>query len=459
VDAPPASGSATGIDRARLEELLAGELERFAESNPGSQQLYERGRGTLLGGVPMSWMAKWAGGFPLFLREASGARIVDVDGHAYVDFCLGDTGAMAGHAPPATVAAVAEQAARGVTTMLPSEDAIVAAEELTGRFGLRGWQFTLSATDANRFAIRLAREVTQRPKILVFDYCYHGTVDETFATLAGDRVVARPGNVGPPVDPALTTKVVQWNDADALEQALAPGDVACVLAEPALTNIGIVLPDPGFHDALRELTRRTGTLLIIDETHTFSAGPGGCTAAWGLEPDLLTIGKAIGGGVPAGAYGVTDDVAERVAARADADYEDVGGIGGTLAGNALSLAAVRATLTEVLTEEAFGRMIPLAARFAVGVADVIENAGLPWHVTELGARAEYRFSATPPRNGAESAAAGDEELERFLHLYALNRGVLMTPFHNMALMSPATSEAGVDRHTEVFTEAVRDVLG
>lgn len=447
------------LDRLRLGTLLDRELARFTESNPRSRELFERGRGTLLGGVPMSWMTKWAGGFPLFLREATGARIVDADGHEYVDLCLGDTGAMAGHAPPATVAAVAEQAARGVTAMLPSEDAITVAEELTRRFGLRGWQFTLSATDANRFAIRLAREITERPKILVFDYCYHGTVDETFATLDGDRVVARPGNVGPPVDLALTTRVVQWNDAGALEQALAPGDVACVLAEPALTNIGIVLPEPGFHDALRELTHRTGTLLIIDETHTFSAGPGGCTAAWGLEPDLLTIGKAIGGGVPAGAYGMSDEVAERIAAREGADYEDVGGIGGTLAGNALSLAAVRATLTEVLTEKAFGRMIPLAARFAAGVADVIEDAGLPWHVTELGARAEYRFSATPPRNGAESAAAGDEELERFLHLYTLNRGVLMTPFHNMALMSPATSEADVDRHTAVFEEAVRDLLG
>jgi len=451
--------SARAVDRSRLEGLVARELEQFAEANPRSQDLFERARGTLLGGVPMSWMARWAGGFPLFLGEASGARIVDADGHEYVDLCLGDTGAMAGHSPAATVAAVAEQAARGVTAMLPSEDAISAAEELTRRFGLRGWQFTLSATDANRFSIRLAREITERPKILVFDYCYHGTVDETFATLDGDRVVARPGNVGPPVDVSLTTKVVQWNDADALERALALSDVACVLAEPALTNIGIVLPQPGFHDTLRELTRRTGTLLIIDETHTFSGGPGGCTAAWGLEPDVLTIGKAIGGGVPAGAYGVSDEVAARIAAREDADYEDVGGIGGTLAGNALSLAAVRATLTEVLTEEAFGRMIPLAARFAAGVADVIEDAGLPWHVTELGARAEYRFSATPPRNGAESAALGDEELERFLHLYSLNRGVLITPFHNMALMSPATSEADVDRHTAVFTEAVRDLLG
>ena len=449
--------AAPAVDRSRLEGLVARELEHFVAANPRSRELFERGRGTLLGGVPMSWMAKWAGGFPLFLREATGARVVDVDGHDYVDFCLGDTGAMAGHAPPATVAAVAEQVARGVTAMLPSEDSIVAAEELTRRFGLRGWQFTLSATDANRFAIRLAREITGRPKILVFDYCYHGTVDETFATLDGERVVARAGNVGPPVDVSLTTKVVQWNDAHGLEQALAPGDVACVLAEPALTNIGIVLPEPGFHDVLRELTRRTGTLLIVDETHTFSAGPGGCTAAWGLEPDLLTIGKSIGGGVPAGAYGVSDEVAERIAARDDADYEDVGGIGGTLAGNALSLAAVRATLAEVLTEEAFARMIPLAARFAAGVADVIEEAALPWHVTELGCRAEYRFSAVPPRNGAESAALGDDELERFLHLYALNRGILMTPFHNMALMSPATAEADVDRHTEVFEAALAEL--
>ncbi|HUQ22681.1 MAG TPA: transaminase [Gaiellaceae bacterium] len=449
--------AAPALDRSRLEGLVARELERFAEANPRSRELFERGRGALLGGVPMSWMAKWAGGFPLFLREASGARVADVDGHEYVDFCLGDTGAMAGHAPPATVAAVAAQAARGVTAMLPTEDSIAAAEELTRRFGVRGWQFTLSATDANRFAVRLSREITDRPKILVFDYCYHGTVDETFATLDGDRVVARSGNVGPPVDVALTTSVVQWNDAEGLERALASGDIACVLAEPALTNIGIVLPEAGFHDALRELTRRSGTLLVIDETHTFSAGPGGCTAAWGLEPDVLTIGKSIGGGVPVGAYGVSDDVAARIAAREGADYDDVGGIGGTLAGNALSLAAVRATLAEVLTEEAFARTIPLAARFAAGVAAAIEAADLPWHVTELGCRAEYRFSAIPPRDGAESAALADEALERFLHLYALNRGVLMTPFHNMALMSPATSEDDVDRHTELFGAALGEL--
>ncbi len=296
-----------GVDRGRLAALTAREADAFASVRPRSRALAERARGSLLGGVPMTWMMRWAGPYPLFLAEAQGARVVDVDGHEYVDLCLGDTGAMAGHAPGPVVRAVAERAAAGITAMLPTEDAAWAGEELARRFGLPLWQFTLSATDANRFAIRICRAVTGRPKILVFNGCYHGTVDETFATLRDDGSVGvRPGNVGPPVDPALTTKVVELNDLDALAAALAPGDVACVLAEPALTNIGIVLPEPAFHDALRELTRRTGTLLVIDETHTFSAGPGGYTAAHGLEPDLLTIGKAIGGGVPVGAFGVTE---------------------------------------------------------------------------------------------------------------------------------------------------------
>jgi glutamate-1-semialdehyde 2,1-aminomutase len=365
---------------------------------------------------------------------------------------------MAGHSPEPVARAVAERAAAGITAMLPTEDAVWAGEELARRFGLPLWQFTLSATDANRFAIRMARALTGRPKILVFNGCYHGTVDETFATLREDGSVGvRAGNVGPPVDPALTTKVVELNDLTALEVALAPGDVACVLAEPALTNIGIVLPEPGFHDALRELTRVTGTLLMLDETHTFSAGPGGYTAAHGLEPDVLTIGKAIGGGVPVGAFGVTEEVARRALAQKDADYEDVGGVGGTLAGNALSLAAVHATLGEVLTDEAFEQMTSRGERLADGVAGAIAARGLPWHVTRLGARAEYRFTPRPPRSGGESAVAGDEALESFLHLYALNRGVLITPFHNMALVSPATTEADVDRHTEVFAAALGEL--
>ena len=455
---PEVLDAGIGVDRSRLEALTAREAEAFAAARPRSGELAERARASLLGGVPMTWMMRWAGPYPIFLAEAKGARVVDVDGHEYVDLCLGDTGAMAGHAPEPVVRAVADRAAAGITAMLPTEDAIWAGEELARRFGLPLWQFTLSATDANRFAIRMARSLTGRPKILVFNGCYHGTVDESFATLRDDGSVGvRTGNVGPPVDPSLTTKVVELNDLDALEAALVSSDVACVLAEPALTNIGIVLPEPGFHEALRELTRRTGTLLIIDETHTFSAGPGGYTAAYALEPDLLTIGKAIGGGVPVGAFGVTEEVARRALAQEDADYEDVGGVGGTLAGNALSLAAVHATLGEVLTSEAFAGMIALGERLEDGVSGAIAAAGQPWHVTRLGARAEYRFTPQPPRNGGESARAGDEGLERFLHLYALNRGVLITPFHNMALVSPATTEADVDRHTKVFAAALAEL--
>jgi glutamate-1-semialdehyde 2,1-aminomutase len=443
----------------RLAELQAREDARFAETHPRSRELFERARGSLFEGVPMHWMRKWPGGFPVYVREAGGARFVDVDGIEYVDFCLGDTGAMTGHAPEPTLRAVREQAARGITLMLPSEDALRVAEELTRRFGVSSWQFALTATDANRFSIRLARHLTGRPKILVFDWCYHGTVDETFAVLEDGAVRARSGNLGPPVDPAVTTRVVQWNDAEALERELAHGDVAVVLTEPALTNVGIVHPEPGFHDALRELTRRHGTLLAIDETHTICCGPGGFTKAEGLDPDIVTIGKPIGGGIPAAAYGFSEEVAERLAGTIELEDVDVGGVGGTLAANALSLAAMRATLAEVLTEEAFARMIPLAERWSAGVETGIDEAGLPWHVTRLGCRAEYLFGPDRPRNGAEAHAAGNFELERYMHLFALNRGILLTPFHSMALMSPATTEADVDFHTEVFREAVLELAG
>jgi len=401
----------------------------------------------------------WAGGFPLFFEEASGARLTDVDGKEYVDLCLGDTGAMAGHAPAATVAAVERQVRRGVTAMLPSEDAAVVGRELVRRFGLDAWQFALTATDANRWVLRMARQITGRPKVLVFSYCYHGTVDEAFAVLGDGRPRSRPGNVGPAVDPTETTTVVEFNDVEGLERALGAGDVACVLAEPALTNIGIVLPEPGYHDVLRSLTRDAGTLLVIDETHTFSTGPGGYTRAHELEPDLLTIGKAIGGGVPVAAYGMTADVAERVLSSPDADLEDVGGVGGTLAGNALSLAATRATLGEVLTDDAFARMIELAERHEDAVNQVIESRDVPWHVVRLGARAEYRFAPEPPRTGGEAAAQSDSELDAYVHLYLLNRGVLITPFHNMALMCPATTAADVDSHSEAFAAAVDELIG
>jgi glutamate-1-semialdehyde 2,1-aminomutase len=452
--------AARTLDRARLEGHMASELVSFERANPRSKALFERAHGSLLDGVPMNWMVKWAGGFPLFVESASGAHFRDVDGHDYVDLCLGDTGAMAGHGPSATIEAVTRQLHRGITHMLPTEDAIVAADELRRRFGVRFWQFTLTATDANRFVIRLARQITGRSKIIVHNHCYHGSVDETFAVIGPDgSVVARRGNTGKPVELSQTTRVVEINDLEALERELRAGDVAACLFEPALTNIGIVLPEPGYHAAVRELTRAYGTLLINDETHTICAGPGGYTGAHGLHPDFVTIGKTIGGGIPAAAYGFTDEVAARIHASVDREDSDVGGVGGTLAGNALSTAAIRATLTEVLTDEAFARMIPLAERWEAGVNGVLAARGVPWHVTRLGARAEYHFRAERPRNGSDLAAATDPELERSLHLWAMNRGVLMTPFHNMALMSPATTEADVDRHTVVFEAAVEALFG
>jgi glutamate-1-semialdehyde 2,1-aminomutase len=447
------------IDRTRLSAALAAELARFSAEHPRSRQLFEQAKAHLHDGVPMSWMTRWAGAFPLFVERAKGAHFTDVDGKSYVDFCLGDTGAMTGHGPDAALVAIKAQLDRGITFMLPTEEALAVSGELARRFGLPSWQLAMTATDANRFVIRIARQITGRGKVLVFNWCYHGTVDETFATLGPDgRVGPRPGNVGPPVDPAVTTRVVEFNDLAALERELAMGDVACVLAEPAMTNIGIVLPDPGFHEALRALTRKHGTLLVIDETHTLSAGPGGCTRAWGLSPDFVTLGKAIASGIPAAVYGFTAEVAARWRAVTDRDLSDTGGIGGTLAGNALAVAALRATLGEVLTEAAYGRMIPLAERFAAGVEGIIAELELPWIVKRLGARAEYWFRATPPRNGGEAAAAIDGELDRYMHLAALNRGVLMTPFHNMALISPATTAADVDLHTDVFRESLRPVL-
>ncbi|MCU1271498.1 MAG: hypothetical protein JWN74_2792 [Acidobacteriaceae bacterium] len=446
------------IDRDRLRSLMQSEQQKFITQRPKSKVLFERARKSLLGGVPMNWMVKWAGAFPPFVREAHGAEFVDVDGHCYVDLCLGDTGAMTGHSPAATVSAVQQQVERGITLMLPSEDSVWVGEELQKRFGLPFWQFALTATDANRFAIRLARQITGRPKILVFNWCYHGSVDETFITLENGVAKARRGNVGPPVDPTVTTKVVEFNDVAALEKALSPRDVACVLAEPAMTNVGIVHADPAFHEQLRKLTRKYGTLLIIDETHTICAGPGGYTRAENLDPDFLVFGKPIGGGVPGSTYGFTQAVADPIVARHNLEDCDVGGIGGTLAGNALSLAAMRATLEKVLTEKAFEHMIPLAERWTEGVAKAIAEFDVPWHVTRLGCRAEYLFARQTPRNGTEAHDAMDFELERFMHLFAMNRGILLTPFHNMALMSPATTPEHIDHHTKVFREALKALV-
>lgn len=446
-------------DPERLARLHAEERELFVRTHPRSAELFERSQRSMPGGVPMLWMKKWPGSFPVYVEEASGSHFRDVDGHVYVDLCLGDTGAMTGHSPAATVAALKAQLDRGITSMLPTADAAIVAEELSNRFGLPQWQFTLTATDANRHALRYARHLTGRSKVVVHEWCYHGSVDETFAVLdANGDTVSRPGNIGAPVPLSETTRVVPYNDVDALERALAHGDVAAVLMEPALTNVGIVLPEHGYLDACRELTKRYGALWIVDETHCISVGPGGWTGTHGLRPDLLTMGKPIGGGIPCGTFGMTEEVAGQIAARSVLEDIDVGGIGGTLAGNALSLAAMRVTLTEVFTAAAFDVMRPLGAAWADGVDEVIAKFSAPWTCSRLGARAEYNFAAVPPRNGAEAHAAGDFALEQYLHLHALNRGILLTPFHNMALMAPTTTQADIDQHTRAFTEAVASIF-
>jgi len=444
------------IDRAALTEQLALERDSYAQRTPGSKALFDQAD-HLFGRVPMTWMNKWSGGYPLYLATARGNRITDVDGHEYIDFALGDTGAMAGHSPQATVTAVHEriETEGGITTMMPTRDAEWVAADLSRRFGLPLWSFSLTATDANRWALRLARMLTGRDKVLAFSYCYHGSVDETFVISGSDgRAELREGNVGAPVPIETTTRVAEFNDIASVEKALAHGDVAVVIAEPALTNIGIVLPEPGFLEQLRQACDRHGTLLLIDETHTISAGPGGCTKAWNLRPDIVVIGKSIGGGVPSGAYGITQALADAVADHPDADLIDVGGVGGTLAGNAMSVAAMRATLEHVLTDTAFEHMIALGTRFTEGVQSVLDAHDVPWSISQLGARAEYRFARPAPRTGTESAHAHDDDLEEYLHLFMANRGVLMTPFHNMALMCPETTAADVDLHSMLFAEAV-----
>ena len=450
---------ANSLDRNKLRQLLEAEESLFHKTHPKSYELYQRARKSLHGGVPMLWMIRWAGSFPVFVKEAKGARFTDVDGNSYIDFCLGDTGAMTGHSPDATIAAIQQQIQKGITLMLPYEDVIWVGEELQRRFKLPYWQFALTATDANRFALRMARLITARPKILVFNYCYHGSVDETFITLDEEGTpIPRPNNMGAQIDPRETTKVIEFNDIAALETALSARDVAAVLAEPAMTNIGIIHPEAGFHQALREMTRKYGTYLIIDETHTICASPGGYTASFELEPDFFTLGKPLAGGVPAAVYGFTEEVSQAFAARLHLDDADVGGIGGTLAGNALSIAAMKATLQNVLTDEFYAKAAKLQEQFTAGVEGVIAEFNLPWIVKRLGNRSEYWFRPTPPKNGGEAHAAVDPELDRYMHLFALNRGILMTPFHNMALISPETTREDVDYHTKVFREAVKSLF-
>lgn len=444
--------------------LYARERERFDAEHKTSKSMFEAGKETYLYGAPLHWMRRWAGGFPIYVERASGTRVFDVDGHEYVDFCLGDTGAMTGHGNPAIAEAVRNQLLAGASMMLPTPDAAWLGQELKRRFGLPYWNLATSATDADRFCIRLCRMITGRDKVLVFSGCYHGSVEEAHVELRDGRIGLR-NNIHPNgFDHARLSKVVEFNDVPALAAALEPRDVACVLAEPAMTNCGMVPPEPGFHEALRRLTRETGTVLILDETHTISSGPGGYSRAHGLDPDMFVVGKAIAGGIPAAAYGLSQAMAERVWAALPPVDPSVkqsanAGFGGTLAGNAVTVAAMRAVLEQVLTDEAYRRMLMLADELAAGVQAEIARRGLPWHVSQVGARVEYMFSPQVPRNGGEARAARDGDLESLLHLYFLNRGVLLTPFHNMVLLCPASGPEDVTRHNAIFADFADELAG
>ncbi|QNB13922.1 aspartate aminotransferase family protein [Paraburkholderia bannensis] len=439
-----------GVNRERARRVLARERDAFVAARPASQALSAQAAQHLLFGVPLHWMNDWSTPFSLYVDAARGAAFSDVDGHRYVDFCLGDTGAMFGHAPPAVARALAQQAERGFTTMLPGADAVAVGAALAERFGLPYWQFAMTASDANRFALRWARAATGRQAIVVFNGCYHGTVDDVFVDLIDGAPTQRASLLGQVHDLLPHTRVVEFNDLAALEQALAGNDVACVLAEPAMTNVGMVLPEPGFWREAQALIRRHGALLLIDETHTISSGPRGYAREHGIEPDLFVLGKPVGGGVPCAVYGFSADLAGRAQkAKLDAPPGH-SGIGTTLTANALSMSAMRATLDEVMTEAAYALMFALSERLAAGLAALIDKHALPWCVTRVGARSEFQFCATPPRNGSEARAAMDDELEHVIHLYLLNRGVLITPFHNMMLVCPETTAADVDRLLAAF---------
>ncbi|HWJ06622.1 MAG TPA: aspartate aminotransferase family protein [Steroidobacteraceae bacterium] len=445
-----AASSVGGVTLDRIATVFEAACREYVAAHPESQQRTARGIAGYYDGVPLHWMRDWSMPFPFVVESAQGSTLRDIDGHTYVDFCLGDTGAMFGHSPPAVAEAIVRQATRGLTYMLPTEDALVVGRLLAERFGLPHWQIATTATDANRFALRVARAVTGRPKIVVFNGCYHGTVDETFVRLVDGRVVPRPGLLGQAVDLTQGARVVEFNDVEALREALAHGDVACVIAEPVMTNSCMVLPDPGFHDELRRLTRETGTLLLIDETHTISTGPGGYARAYGLEPDLYVLGKPIAGGVPASVWGFTDEVArclDAVRARTPAGHS---GMGTTLSANALSLAAMRATLEHVMTPAAYSHMERLAGVLALNLEQAIDEYGLPWHVVRVGARVEFVCAPGPLRNGSEAEAAHAPALERAVHLSLLNAGCLIAPFHNMMLVCPATTDDQVGSLCEAF---------
>jgi glutamate-1-semialdehyde 2,1-aminomutase len=446
------------IARRSIDAMLARERQRFEREHPLAARAHASGGAHWLQGVPMHWMHDWGTPFPIIVREAEGAHIVDVDGRRYADFCLGDTGAMFGHSPPPVARALAAQAARGLTCMLPSEAVSAVGAGLERVFRLPCWQVTQTASDANRCVLRWARGITRRRFVLVFNGCYHGMVDDTCVRLEGGRTVSKPSLIGQVYDLASATCVVEFNDIDGLEQALKTRDVACVLCEPALTNIGIVLPEPGMHAALRDLTRKHRTLLAIDETHTISTGFGGYSRVCGLEPDFLVAGKAIAGGFPCAVYGFTEELRERMLGVLAGKVPGHSGMGTTLSANALAIAALNATLSEVMTPAAYAHMIDHAIMLEDGLEEAFRDAELPLSITRIGARLELMFRASAPRNASEAEVGQDDNLSLALRLYLANRGVLITPFHNMMLVSPATTRTDLEVLRAGFADWLRELV-
>ena len=448
-----------GVPADRLARLADREARRFAASRPRSRAALDAGAAPFLDRVPMHWMKDWPMPFPLVVARAEGARLEDVDGFGIDDFCLGDTGSMFGHSPPPVAKAIRRQARRGLTYMLPTEDAFEAGRLLSERFGDFRWQIATTATDANRFALRVARAVTGRPKVLVFNGCYHGTVDDAMVALDHGATVNRPGLVGQVTDLSTLAVSVEFNDLAGVEAALATGQIAAVLTEPVMTNSCMVLPQAGFHDGLRTLTRRHGALLIIDETHTISTGLGGYTRTHSLSPDIFVAGKCVAGGMPTAVWGLSPEVAARFAAYNETRAPGHSGMGTTLSANPMQFACLRATLDQVMTAENYAHMEKGAARLEKGLAAAIARHKAPWHVVRVGARVEFICAPGPLQNGTEAAAAHQPQVESVVHTMLLNRGCLIAPFHNMMLVSPATKKRQIDRLIAAFDEALTELFG
>ncbi len=447
-----------GVSRDRLSATFARETQRYRASRPRSAAALAEGAGAFLDRVPMHWMKDWPMPFPLVVDRAEDARLTDIDGFGIDDFCLGDTGSMFGHAPPAVARAIRRQARRGLTTMLPTQATFEAGRLLTQVFGDFRWQIATTATDANRFALRVARAVTGRPRVLVFNGCYHGTVDDTMVARRNGRTVPRAGLVGQVQDLTLGAVACEFNDLAGVAAALAEGDVAAILTEPVMTNSCMVLPEAGFLQGLRDLATRHGALLMIDETHTQSSGRGGYARVHGLEADILVVGKCVAGGMPAAVWGLAPDIAARFKAHDATREAGHSGMGTTLSANPMQSACLAATLSEVATEAAFARMDAGAARLAAGLTREIVRTGAPWHVVRVGARVEFICWPRPLRNGAEAALAHAPEVERAVHLSLLNRGSLIAPFHNMMLVSPVTKKRQIDRLVAAFGEVLEDLF-